>query len=164
MIPANNLEEAKKQWPGEGQTLSEVKKIRWAWLKFMYITTVIVAGGFGLGMLFAPGVFRFDKPCDPLTSGVVGSVFLAFALLSILGIRSPLKFVPVLLLQLTYKAIWVIGSVLPLLITGDNLSSAALINVGVFIFTIIGDLIAIPFSYIFGRDSLPLSDRSTMVR
>ncbi len=45
--------------------------------------------------------------------------FLAFGFLSIFGLRSPLKFVPVLLLQLCYKSIWFIGVILPLLISAQ---------------------------------------------
>jgi hypothetical protein len=29
-------------------------QVRWGWLKFMFIYTVIGAGGFGLGMIFTP--------------------------------------------------------------------------------------------------------------
>jgi hypothetical protein len=76
---------------------------------------------------------------------------LAFAFLSILGLRSPLKFSPVLLLQLSYKAIWFIGVVLPLLATG-NFPSYALVYVVIFASYIVGDVIAIPFWYVFGRE------------
>jgi len=99
--------------------MSELSRIRWDWLKFMYISTIVIADGFGLKIIFVPNVVQFNIPCDPLTNGVVGSVFLAFGLLSILGIRSPLKFVPVLLLQLTYKVIWLIGAISPFLIAGN---------------------------------------------
>jgi len=88
---------------------------------------------------------------DPIVFGVFGSVYLSFALLSILGLRSPLKFSPVLLLQLSYKVIWFIGVVLPLLATG-NLPSYALVYVVIFASYIVGDVIAIPFSYIFARE------------
>jgi hypothetical protein len=77
---------------------------------------------------------------------------LAFGLLSILGLRSPLKFVPVLLIQLCYKSIWFIGVVLPLLVTG-HFPSYAIPTVIIFATYIVGDLIAIPFSYAFAKES-----------
>ncbi|HYA13589.1 MAG TPA: hypothetical protein VEF33_04540, partial [Syntrophales bacterium] len=83
--------------------------VRWGWLKGMYIYTVIGAGGFGLGIIVIPGIMQsiLCLPTqDPITLGVTGSVYFSFALLSILGLRSPLKFVPVLLLQLSYKVVW----------------------------------------------------------
>jgi hypothetical protein len=95
--------------------------VRWGWLKGVYICTMVGAGGFGLGIILMPGVERsvFIWPNqDPVVCGVTRGVFLAFALLSILGLRSPLKFVPVLLPQLTYKSIWMVGVVLPLLTVG----------------------------------------------
>ena len=86
--------------------MTEGLKVRWGWLKLMYIYTIVGAGGFGLGIIVIPNVMRsiFGWPSqDPIVFGVSGSVYLAFALLSILGLRSPLKFSPILLLQLCYK-------------------------------------------------------------
>ena len=128
-------------------------KIRWSWLKFMYIYTIIVAGGFGLGIIVVPNliksIFRLPNQ-DPVAFGIMGSVYLAFGLLSFLGLRAPLKFVPVLLLQLCYKAIWFVGLVLPLSIKGHFPSYAIPIAI-IFATYVIGDLIAIPFHYIFSH-------------
>ncbi|MTI20048.1 hypothetical protein E1176_03350 [Fulvivirga sp. RKSG066] len=49
---------------------------------------------------------------DTLT-GVTISFWAAFSLLNLFGIRFPLKFVPILLLQLLYKSAWIIGTYLP---------------------------------------------------
>jgi len=135
--------------------MSNDLKIRWGWLRFMYIYTLVGAGGFGLGIIFIPSVMRniFGWPDqDPIVFGVTGSAYLAFALLSILGLRSPLKFSPILLLQLTYKVIWFIGVIIPLLISGQFPSYAILLVV-IFAVFVIGDLIAIPFSYVFSKES-----------
>jgi hypothetical protein len=133
--------------------MSREINVRWGWLKGMYIYTIVGAGGFGLGLLVIPNVMEsvFKWPNqDPIVLGVTGSVNLAFAILSILGLRSPLKFVPVLLLQLCYKVIWFIGVVLPLLAAGEFPNYAILYGV-IFVTYIIGDLIAIPFSYVFAN-------------
>ena len=128
--------------------------VRWSWLKFMYTYTIVGAGGFGLGILVIPDVMRsiFGWPHSDqiIAFGVTGSVYLSFALLSILGLRSPLKFAPLLLLQLAYKAVWFVGVVLPLLLTG-KFPTYALLFTAIYVTYIIGDLIAIPFSYVFAK-------------
>ena len=135
--------------------MSNDLKIRWGWLKFMYIYTIVGAGGIGLGIIVIPSVTRtvFGWPDqDPIVFGVSGSVNLSFALLSILGLRSPLKFSPVLLLQLSYKVLWFICVIIPILIAG-KFPTYAILLVVIFATYIIGDLIAIPFSYIFAKES-----------
>ena len=127
--------------------------VKWGWLKGMYIYTIVGAGGAGLGIIAFPDVILsiFGWPNqDQLTFGVTGSVYLAFALLSLLGLRSPLKFTPVLMLQLTYKVVWLIGVILPILFAGKFPPYALLFTV-IFVTYIIGDLIAIPFSYVFAK-------------
>ena len=135
--------------------MSQDTRIRWAWIKGMYIYTIIGAGSFGLGMIFAPELIKttFSWPVnEPIAFGIIGSVYLTFGFASILGLRSPLKFVPVLLMQLCYKSIWFIGVVLPLLITA-RFPSYAIPTVVIFATYIIGDLIAIPFPYVFAKES-----------
>ena len=129
--------------------------VRWGWLKGMYIYTIIGAGGFGLGIIIMPESMRsiFGWPSqDPIVFGVVGSVYLSFALLSILGLRSPLKFTPVLLLSLSYKVVWFIGVIPPLLLAG-KFPAYGLLYVVIFASYLIGYLIAIPFSYVFAAQS-----------
>ena len=127
-------------------------KTRWGWLKVMYIWTIVIAGGFGLGIIFTPKTMlkMHNTTCNPVDFGIEGSLFLAFALLSILGLRNPLKFVPILFYQLTYKTIWFIFVVIPLVIAG-NLPQEAALTVVIFALTIIGDVIAVPFSNIFAK-------------
>jgi hypothetical protein len=135
--------------------MSEFGNVRWGWLKFMYAYTIVGAGLTGAGMLLAPNVVAsaLGMPGqDPITFGITGSVYLAFGVLSIFGLRSPLKFVPVLLLQLCYKAVWLAGAVLPLLIRGQFPLYAVSLVV-IFATYVIGDLIAIPFPYVFAKQS-----------
>lgn len=133
--------------------MSENINVRWGWLRFMYFYTIIGAGGFGLGMIFIPEVvqaaFGFPRQ-DPVVFGIAASVYTAFALISILGLKSPLKFAPVLLLQLCYKAIWLAGVILPLLLAGRFPLYATTLLL-IFLTYIIGDLIAIPFSVVFSK-------------
>jgi len=129
--------------------------IRRGWMKFMYLYTILGAGACGLGIVLAPGQMRavMGWPGDePIALGIVGSVYVAFALLSVLGLRDPLRFAPVLLLQLCYKSVWLIAVVLPLLIEG-RFPDYGLVTAGIFATYIIGDLIAIPFPYLLARAS-----------
>lgn len=136
--------------------MSKPVNVRWGWLKFMYFYTIVGAGLFGLGILIKPdmikAVFRWPAE-EPISLGIVGSVYAAFGFLSLLGLRDPLKFAPILLLQLSYKAVWFIGVVAPLLISG-RFPGYALFTVVIFTTYIVGDLIAIPFQFVFirGRD------------
>ena len=135
--------------------MSGNNKIRWGWLKGMYIYTIVVAGFLGVGIIFIPGVIKTKFPWpveEPTAFGIIGSVYVAFGLVSILGLWSPLKFVPILLMQLFYKLVWCIGVLVPLLVTG-HFPSYAVPMVIIFVTYIIGDLIAIPFPYIFAKES-----------
>lgn len=131
--------------------MTEDIKIRWAWLNGMYTYTIIGAGCFGLGIILFPDFMRsaFGWPNqDPITYGVTGSVYLAFAILSVFGLRAPLKFVPVLMLQLCYKSIWFLGVIVPMLVSG-KLPGYAILPAVIYASYIIGDLIAIPFKNVF---------------
>jgi hypothetical protein len=129
--------------------------VRWGWLKVMYIYTIVGAGGFGLGIIVIPNIMRsiFRWPTqDPIVYGAAGSLWLAFGLVAILGLRAPLKFVPLLLLQLCYKCIWLVGVFLPLLVIG-KFPMYGILHLVIFVSYIIGDLIAIPFPYVFAKQT-----------
>ncbi len=134
--------------------MAENSDIRWNWIRGMYIYTIVGAGGFGLGIIYMPDTMMsiFGWPGqDRVVLGITGSVYLAFALLSIMGLFSPLKFLPVLLLQLTYKVIWYIGVVFPLLVA-VQFPPYAMLHLVIFATYIIGDIIAIPFPYVFAKE------------
>jgi hypothetical protein len=135
----------------EGLHMADVTGIRWGGLRFMYGYTIVGAGAFGLAILAMPermrGAFRWPGD-EPIALSIVASVYLAFGILSVFGLRDPLKFVPVLLLQLCYKLVWFVGAVVPLLVSG-RFPGYAVLTAVIFLSYIIGDLIAIPFSYVF---------------
>jgi hypothetical protein len=128
--------------------------IRWRWLRAMYIYTAVVAGGMGLAMVLVPSRVQSmtGMPVqDPVVFGLNGSLFLAFGLVAIAGLRAPLKYCPLLLMELVYKTIWFLGVVVPLLLRGEFPRSAAMQAV-IFVTFIVGDLVAIPFRYLFAGD------------
>lgn len=108
----------------ENRPTSHVSGIRWRWLRFMYWYTILGAGGFGLALLAVPermkAVFQWPGE-EPVALSIVASVYLAFGILSVFGLRDPLAFVPVLLLQLCYKLVWFVGAVAPPLVSGQYL-------------------------------------------
>ncbi len=121
-------------------------------LKRMYLYTILGAGVFGLGLLVAPGLIKIIllgwKVTDPIAIGIIASTFLAFALLSVLGLRSPLLFAPILLLQMLYKIIWFLAVFLPLSFRGE-LSLTAIVVAMIFASYIAGDMLALPFKTLF---------------
>lgn len=133
--------------------MKERQNIRFGLLKFMYIYTIIGAGGFGLGILIVPATMKsvFGWPDgDPIALGVTGSVYTAFAISSVFGLLSPLKFAPILLLQLCYKSVWFIGVILPLVFR-SSVPTYAFLYMIIFATYIAGDIIAIPFSTLLGN-------------
>jgi len=135
--------------------MSKKVEVRFGWLKFMYIYNIVGSGGFGLGIVLVPETIKslFGIPNgEPIALGITGSVTLSLGLLAILGLRAPLKYVPILLLQLCYKVVWFLGVALPLLITGRFPMYAIPIAI-IYATYIIGDLIAIPFPYVFSNQA-----------
>ena len=93
-------------------------------IKIVFIANVIVASIVGITSLFAmdfaqkhvfQGVFQMNGAMQ-----LVGALWTAIAVLSLMGIFHPVKFSPVLLLQLVYKSSWLIVYVIPSLIQGKE--------------------------------------------
>lgn len=119
----------------------------------MYAATLVVAGADGLGFLVAPSSMQSilgipDQ--EPIIAGVAYSIWFALAIWSIAGLRSPLKFTPVLVLAMTYELVWIIAIIIPRLIAG-TLPSFAMSTVLTFVPFIIGYLIAIPWKHVFAK-------------
>lgn len=128
--------------------------VRRGWLKAMYLYTLLGAGGTGLGMVLFPDVTQsaLGYPAqDPVVFKLYGSVLLASGLAAIPALRRPLKFVPLLLLQLIYKPIWLAVVAVPMFLKGQFPLYVVMFS-AIFLTYIIGDLIAIPFSYLFSRE------------
>lgn len=127
--------------------------VRWGWLKGMYLYTLFGAGGFGLAMLVLPRTVQSAfgyPPQDPVVFGLYASALLASGLTAIPALRWPLKFLPLLLLQLVYKPVWLAVVAIPLFLKGQFPLYVVFIS-AIFLTYIIGDLIAIPFRYLFSN-------------
>jgi hypothetical protein len=125
--------------------MEERSSIRWGWFG---------AGGFGSAMLAFPKTVQTLLRCpaqDPVLFKAYGAVLFAAGLMAIPALRAPRKFIALLLLQLVYKPIWLAVAAIPLFLKGQFPLYVVVIAV-VFLTYIVGDLIAIPFSYLFSKD------------
>jgi hypothetical protein len=93
--------------------MSEVSTFRLYLLRAMYVFMAVGLAIFKLGpaILHPENLSRLDS--------VVLSVLGAFALLAVLGIRYPLKMLPLLFFEFVWKSIWVLAFGLPLLLSGQ---------------------------------------------
>lgn len=69
-------------------------------LRACYLLLVV-----GLGPLIWPGVIHHDKPWE-LMQGVVHCMLAAMSALAVLGLRYPLRMLPLLFFEMAWKAIW----------------------------------------------------------
>lgn len=86
-------------------------------LKLVYIANIIVAGYIGILFTFSPkaSVATIFQNAYQATEVIrlVGCLWLAIAILSVLGLWRPLTFSPILLVQLIYKGTWLLVVALP---------------------------------------------------
>jgi hypothetical protein len=93
--------------------MSEVSTFRLYLLRAMYLFMVVGLAIFKLG----PAILHPENlsPQDSVVLSVLGG----FALLAVVGIRYPLKMLPLLFFEFVWKAIWVLAFGLPLLLSGQ---------------------------------------------
>jgi hypothetical protein len=123
-------------------------------LKLLFVFIIVVEIPLGLFMLIAPDLFISllgFPPQDPLMYGVAASIWLAFGVISILAVRDPMKYVPILLFQFTYKCIWFVGVVIPAAIAGQIQTSGIFMIITFAIF-VICDIIVIPWNTILKKE------------
>jgi len=124
-------------------------------LKIMYILTIVLAGGIGLMMLISPSfaMTLFSQPAQDLyTYGIAAAVWTAFGLLAILGLRDPIKYMPILLFQFIYKLIWLFAVLLPNVVV-DGVRFDTITVLLVFLLFIVGDFLTLPFKDLLEKKS-----------
>ena len=122
-------------------------------LKIMYILTIVLAGGIGLMMLISPSfaMALFSQPAQDLyLYGIAAAVWTAFGLLAILGLRDPIRYMPLLLLQFIYKIIWLFAVFLPNVVV-DGVRFDTITVLLVFLLFIVGDFLTLPFKDFFEK-------------
>ncbi len=93
--------------------MPEVSTFRLYLLRATYLIMVV-----GLGVTIWPGILSPPKNLE-LTRSVVRSLLGAVGLLAVLGIRYPLKMLPLMFFEFTWKTIWVLVFGLPLWSAGE---------------------------------------------
>ena len=88
--------------------MQEVSTRRLYLLRATYLLIVV-----GIGFQIWPLILRHPTDVEHM-KGVVRSVLGAVTLLAVLGIRYPIKMLPLLLFELAWKSIWVLSFGLPL--------------------------------------------------
>jgi hypothetical protein len=77
-------------------------------LRATYLLLVV-----GLGIEIWPDILHHDKPWE-LMRGVVCAVLGAVCLLALLGLRYPVRMLPLLMFELVWKSIWLLTVAVPL--------------------------------------------------
>src|SRR5262245_21755506 len=90
-------------------------------------------------------ILTHQGPWDPL-AGVAYSFWAAYATLLLLGLRHPLKLLPLVLLQLFYKLVWLVIVARPLWSSGQLGGSARM--TAIFVAAVVVDLAVTPWSYV----------------
>ena len=124
-------------------------------LVYLYLLrAVYLIIGVGLALTIWP---QWMHPPSTLAWGVVRSMLTAFSLMSLLGIRYPLKMLPVLFWELAWKSIWLIAVALPLWLahrvdadTADTIQACLMVVIVP---------IAMPWRYVFANYIVQRGDR-----
>ncbi len=93
--------------------LAQVSIRRLYLLRFGYLVVAV-----GLAVRKWPLIVNHDGPW-PLFEGVETCMLVALSLLFFLGLRYPIKMLPILLFEIGWKLIWLIVIVVPLLTAGS---------------------------------------------
>jgi hypothetical protein len=120
-------------------------------LRACYLLMVV-----GLGLMIWPGIIHHQKPWE-LMQGVVHCMLAALSALALLGLRQPLRMLPLLLFEIAWKSIWLIVVAAPLWqahqMDADTLETANdCLMVAIFI-------VAIPWRYVWANYVTAPADR-----
>ncbi|MBS1518194.1 MAG: hypothetical protein JSS91_08905 [Bacteroidetes bacterium] len=120
-----------------------VSKFRFYLLRIYYAVIILL-----LGIEVWSEVLTHSGIWKPLPA-VAYSFWAAFTALSILGILHPLKMIPLLLVQFSYKLIWLIIVAYPLWSADQLTDSSAMGLTSANSIGIIIDIMVIPWTYVF---------------
>lgn len=104
--------------------------------------------GVGLVIVKWPVVIR-DAHSLPVMEGVVACLLTAMSLLAFLGLRYPVRMLPILLFEVIWKIVWISAVAIPRLVS-DNLNAEAsdvLVNCSL----VVVILAVIPWRYVWNR-------------
>src|SRR5215213_10194267 len=127
-------------------SMSEVSTFRLYLLRAMYVFMAVGLAIFKLGpAILHPGSL---SPQDSVIVSVLG----AFALLAVLGIRYPIKMLPLLFFEFVWKSIWVLALGLPQLLSSGLEPNVSFGGTETLINCLLGIVlvpIVVPWGYVF---------------
>ena len=129
--------------------MHEVSTFRLYILRAMYALIAV-----GLGFTIWPGILSPPENL-PHMNGVVRSVLGAVSLLALLGLRYPLKLLPLLFFELVWKCIWVLAFGVPLWLN-DQLDANTQATLFECLMGVVLVPLAIPWGYVsrnYAKDS-----------
>jgi hypothetical protein len=112
--------------------------------------------GFGLAAVKWPLVINYDQSL-PLFEGVVAVLLTAMSLLAFLGLRYPVRLLPILIFECLWKAIWFGVVALPAIAAGpvDRAMSQLIVNCSVVLII----LAVVPWRYVWQHYVTAKGDR-----
>ena len=129
----------------------DVSLFRLYLLRAAYLLLVV-----GLALMVWPSMLH-HAPWT-LYHGVVDSVLTAISLLAILGLRYPLKMLPLLFFEMTWKAIWLLAVPLPLWLSHGRIDADTADTVVACLWAVIFPIV-IPWRYVFANFVRQAGDR-----
>jgi hypothetical protein len=104
--------------------------------------------GIGLAVVRWPDVIGYDRS-TPLYEGIVAVLLTAMSLLAFLGLRYPVRLLPILLFESLWKLIWLSVVALPAVIADDvdQATSEVIFNC----LLVVGILAVVPWGYVRQR-------------
>ena len=128
----------------------ELSRVRLYAMRLVYLFNAVVIGFSSWPeLMHQRELITEGKPWD-LVYGVAFSLYAAYAMLFLLGMRFPVRMLPLLLLQILYKLIWLIVVGYALWSAG-RLTTAATGSIKFFGSIVALDLVVIPWPYVFGK-------------
>ena len=119
---------------------NEISTLRLYLMRLLYFLNFAL-----LGLDVWPAIISHRGAWDPL-HGVAFSFWAALSAWSGLGLRYPLRMLPLLLLQLFYKAVWLLAVALPMWSAVRSTDLAHAMAIGVIV-----DLVCIPWPYVLAN-------------
>lgn len=127
--------------------------VRTGWITALYLFNILAAGVPGGLVFFAPRLadkYLFSSPQGPAAASILGSVWLAAAGLSALGLFFPARFAGLFALQLVYKLLWLVAGA-PRLARSGHLGTAERYIAATFAVEVALLLLAAPWGFLLSR-------------
>jgi len=112
--------------------------------------------GLGLAVVKWPIVIGYDRS-TPLFEGVVAVILTAMSLLAFLGLRYPVRLLPILLFESLWKLIWLGVVALPAVVAGDVDEAIREVIVNCSVVVIV--FAVVPWRYVWQRYVAAKGDR-----